>query len=139
MHLTGKHTGNPSSTSHLCCSNCPPQAGPPLSGVQPALLFADQRLVTLLNDLLTFRQDHLDVAWVAHVRVDSAMSSVRATSLFWRLVDLDVLNDQVSSVKALDIGVGFGVLKESEEEFGGLDWPSCSSNTELFAYKTVLA
>ena len=60
------------------------------------------------------------------------MSSVRATSLFWRLVDLDVLNDQVSSVKALDIGVGFGVLKESEEEFGGLDWVTGSRDTELF-------
>jgi hypothetical protein len=92
----------------------------------------EQRLVTPLNDLLTFGQDHLDVAWAAHVRVDSAMSSVRATSLFWCLVDLDVLDDQVSSVKALDIGVGFGVLKESEEEFGGFDWMTGSRDTELF-------
>ena len=72
------------------------------------------------------------MARIAHIRIDSTVGSVGSTSLLWSLVDLDVLNDQVSSVKALDIGVGFGVLKESEEEFGGLDWVTGSRDTELF-------
>ena len=63
------------------------------------------------------------------------MSSVCATSLFWCLVDLDVLDDQVSSVKALDIGVGFCILKETEKEFGGFDWMTGARYTELFAYR----
>jgi hypothetical protein len=63
------------------------------------------------------------------------MRSVCATSLFWCLVDLDVLDDQVSSVKALDVGVGFGILQESEEEFGRFDWMTGSRDTELFTYR----
>src|ERR1700722_11055509 len=90
---------NSSSTSLLCRSNCPPQASPPLSGVQPALLLADYGILTLLHNLLAFRQDHLDVAWVAHIRINSAVSPVCSTSLFWCLVDLDMLDNQVSGVK----------------------------------------
>ncbi len=52
------------------------------------------------------------MAWVAHVWVDSTVGSVSSTSLFWCLIDLDVLDNQVASVKTLDISVGFGVLEE---------------------------
>jgi hypothetical protein len=128
----GQAYQSPSSVWYSCRRNRPPQPSTPLSRIQSAFLLVDQRLLTPLNHLLTFRQDHLNVAWVAHVRVDSAMSSVCATSLFWCLVDLDVLNDQVSSVKALDIGVGLCILKETEKEFGGFDWMTGSRDTELF-------
>ena len=62
------------------------------------------------------------------------MSSVCSTSLFWCLVDLNVLDNQVSGVKAFNIGIGFGVLEESEEEFSGFDWMAGTGYTELFAY-----
>ena len=61
------------------------------------------------------------------------MRSVCSTSLFRRLVDLDVLDNQVASVKAFHIGVGLGVLEKSEEEFSGFDWMTGPSNAELFA------
>ena len=63
------------------------------------------------------------------------MSSVRSTSLLWGLVDLDVLDNQASGVKTFNIGIGFGVLEESKEEFGGFDWMAGTGYTELFAYR----
>lgn len=64
------------------------------------------------------------MAWVAHVWVDSAVGSVCSSSLLGGLVDLDVLNDQVFGVETLCVGVGLGVLEETEEKFGGFDWVS---------------
>lgn len=61
------------------------------------------------------------------------MGTVRASSLLWCLVDLDVLDDQVAGVKTLGVGVGLGVLEEREEELGGLDWPAGLGDTELLA------
>jgi hypothetical protein len=49
------------------------------------------------------------------------------------LIDLDVLDDEVAGVEALRVGIGFGVLEETEEEFGGLDGPAGSRDTEGFA------
>lgn len=43
-----------------------------------------------------------------------AMSTVRATTLLGRLVDLDVLDNQIARVEALGVGVGLGVLEERE-------------------------
>lgn len=63
------------------------------------------------------------------------MSSVCPTSLFWCLVDLDVLDNQVSSVKAFNIGIGFGVLEEPKEEFSRFDWMAGTGYAELFAYR----
>jgi hypothetical protein len=54
--------------------------------------------------------------------------------LLGSLVDLDVLDDEVASIETLGIGVCLSVLKETEEELGGLDWPSCARDTELLAY-----
>ena len=63
----------------------------------------------------------------------TTVSTVRSASLLWCLVDLDVLDDQVSSVKALGVGVGLSVLEESKEELSRLDWPSSTGNTELLS------
>lgn len=52
------------------------------------------------------------MAWIAHVRIDSTVSSVSSSSLLWGLVDLDVLNDQIASIEALGVGIRFGVLEE---------------------------
>ena len=52
------------------------------------------------------------------------MSAVCAPSLLRGLVDLDVLNDQISGVEAFGVGIGFGVFEEAEEEFGRLLWPA---------------
>ena len=89
----------PSFTSRL--DRSPPGHRAPLSRIQsPALILVDQALLALLHDLRALGQDHLDVARVAHVRVDAAVGSVGSSSLLRRLVDLDVLDDQVAGVEA---------------------------------------
>lgn len=49
------------------------------------------------------------------------------------LIDLDVLDDEVAGVEALGVGVGFGVLEETEEEVGGLDGPAGLGDAEGLA------
>ena len=61
------------------------------------------------------------------------MSTVRATTLLGRLVDLDVLDDQIRGVEAFGICVCLCVLEEAEEELGGLDGPAGTGYTKLFA------
>lgn len=64
------------------------------------------------------------------------MSAVGATALLGRLVDLDVLDDQVAGVEAFGVGVRFGILEQAEEELGGLFGPAGFGDAELFALKT---
>jgi hypothetical protein len=61
------------------------------------------------------------------------VGAVCAAALLGGLVDLDVLDDQVASVETLGIGVGLGVLEETEEELGGLDGPAGAGDAELLA------
>ena len=77
------------------------------------------------------------MAGVAHVGVDTTVSTVCAATLLGCLVDLDVLDDKVGGVKTLDIGIGFGVLEETEEEFGRLYWVASFRDTELLACSIV--
>lgn len=53
--------------------------------------------------------------------------------MLWCLVDLDVRDDEIGGIKALEVGVGLRVSKKAEEELGGLLWPSGSGNTELLS------
>lgn len=73
------------------------------------------------------------MARVGHVRVDATVGAVRSATLLGGLVDLDVLDDQVRGVEALGVGVGFGVLEQTEEELGRLDWVAGLGDTELLA------
>lgn len=61
------------------------------------------------------------------------MGAVSPSSLLGGLVDLDVLDDQVAGVETLDIGVGGGVLEETEKVLGRLSGPSSAGDTELLA------
>lgn len=63
------------------------------------------------------------------------MSTVCASSLLRCLVDLDVLDDEVGGIEALGVGIGFGVLEETEEELGGLDWPAGTGDAHLLAWR----
>ena len=65
------------------------------------------------------------------------MSTVCTTALFGRLVDLDMLHDQVAGVEAFGVCVGFGVLEETEEELGGLFGPAGLGDAELFAWAVL--
>src|SRR5271170_465019 len=97
-----------------------PQSQPLLSGIQSA--FALCKFRSFLHLLGRLGQDHLDVARIAHVRVDTAVSAVCSSTLLGCLVDLNVLDDQVGGVEAFGIGIRFGVLEEAEKKLGRLDW-----------------
>jgi hypothetical protein len=104
-----------------------------LSCIQSTLLRRERILGTFLHSFFPFSQDHLDVAWIAHVRIDSAVSSVCSSTLLRCLVDLNVLDNQIAGVQAFGVGIGFSVLQERQEEFGGFDWVACSRDTKLFS------
>jgi hypothetical protein len=59
------------------------------------------------------------------------MRTICSSSLLRSLVDLDVLDDEGRGIEALGVCIGFGIAEETEEEFGGLDWPASFGNTEL--------
>lgn len=63
----------------------------------------------------------------------TTVSTVCPSSLLWGLVDLDVLDDQVSSIKTLGIGIGLSVLEQTEQELGALNWPSGARDTKLLS------
>ena len=44
-----------------------------------------------------------------------------------------MLDNEVSGIETLGVGIGFGVLEEREEEFSRLDGPAGLGDTELFA------
>lgn len=61
------------------------------------------------------------------------MGAVCPAALLGGLVDLNVLDNEVASVETLGVGVGLGVLKETEEELGRLDGPAGTGDTKLLA------
>jgi len=61
------------------------------------------------------------------------VGTVCAAALLGGLVDLDVLDNQVASVETLGVGVGLGVLEETEDELGALDGPAGLGDTKLLA------
>jgi hypothetical protein len=65
------------------------------------------------------------------------VGTICSAALLWCLIDLDVLNDQVTSIETLGIRVCFGVLEKTEEEFSGLDGPSSAGDTELLSCNSV--
>lgn len=54
----------------------------------------------------------------------STVSSVRPSPGLWSLVDNNVLDEQVLNGKVLGIGVGLGVLQQTEDELNRLGGPS---------------
>lgn len=69
----------------------------------------------------------------------TTVSTVGASAALGGLVDLDVLDNEVASVKTLGVGVGLSVLQEVDEELGGLLGPASLANTELLACRILLA
>ena len=73
----------------------------------------------------------------AGVKTYTTVGTVCPSALLGGLVDLDVLDNQSTSVETLGIGVGLSVLEEVEDVLGGLDGPAGSGDTELLAYSTT--
>jgi hypothetical protein len=82
-------------------------------------------LGTLLGDLVLFLGgENLDVARRRQERSNSTVSSVGSSSALCSSVDLNVAEDELLSVKALDLSVGFEVGQKVEDDLHGFCWPS---------------
>ena len=66
------------------------------------------------------------------------MRTIGTPPLLRRLVDLDMLHDEIARVETLGICVRFGVFEEAEQELGGFDGPAGFGDAELFAYSTTI-
>jgi hypothetical protein len=54
--------------------------------------------------------------------------------LFWGLIDLDVLDDEIAGVEALSISIRFCILEETEEKIGGFNGPATFCGAECLGY-----
>lgn len=63
----------------------------------------------------------------------TTVGTVGASPSLGGLVDLDVLDNEVTGVETLGVGVGLSVLEEVGEESGGLDGPASLADTPLVA------
>merc|ERR1711981_577390 len=96
-------------------------------------------LLGLLGDsLLTFGQDHFDVARVRHEWIDSTVGAVRSSTVLWRLVDADVFDVEAVDVETLEFGVGLGVSQELEEVLARLFWPSTLAGLHAWRARELL-
>lgn len=125
-----------------------------LPRVEMLALLAVDDFWGLLHDLGALGEDELDMAGVgpaklapallfllivmcnSHVRVDTTVGTVRASPLLRRLVDLDVLHNQVLRVQALGIRIRLSVLEQTEQKLRRLHRPAGLAHAELLAYIT---
>lgn len=62
-----------------------------------------------------------------------SMSAISSTSLLRRLIDLNMLDDQIARIQTLGVRVRFCVFEQAEEEFGGFNGPAGFGYAKLFA------
>jgi len=74
----------------------------------------------LWNSLFLLREDHLDVAGGAHVRVNPAVSSVKSSVYLRSLVHLDVFNDQRIYIHTLQLSITLCISKHVQQKFSTL-------------------
>ena len=61
------------------------------------------------------------------------MCTISTTTLLRRLVDLNMLDDQVASIEAFGVCVRFCVFEEPEQKLGGLFGPAGFGDAELLS------
>ena len=69
----------------------------------------------------------------------ATVGTVSAPALLGGLVDLDVLDDQVAGVETLGVGIGFGILEQTNQELSRLDGPAGLGDTESLACKKIIS
>jgi len=67
------------------------------------------------DSFFTFGQDHFDVTWVRHERIDSTVGSVDSSSVGWSLVDTDVFDEKGVDIERFKLGVGLGVSEKFQQ------------------------
>jgi len=88
-------------------------------------------LAGFLNFIRGLRDDHLDVARLAHVGTHTTVGTVSATTALRSAVDGDHLDGQVVGVEALGFGVGLGVLEHVKDNLDRLDRPATLASRDV--------
>jgi hypothetical protein len=65
------------------------------------------------------------------------VGTVRASPLLGRLVDLNVLDNQVAGIETLGVGIRLSVLEQVRQELRRLDGPASLGHAELLAYMST--
>lgn len=123
------YRSSPSPSTRLSLNESLAELGTALAGRQTDIGLGGG----LLNSLIGLSEDELDVARLAHVRVDlfdwsastfptsvhlrlptyTTVGTVGSAPVSRSLVNLDTADDKVGGVEALGIGVGLGVLEKA--------------------------
>src|SRR5437762_1920851 len=61
------------------------------------------------------------------------MCTIGASPLFGSLVNLYVLDNEISGIKTLGVCIRFGILEQGEEEFSRFDRPASFGDIELLS------
>lgn len=94
-------------------------------GSELALVKADNVGGGSLGDLGGgLAEEDFGVDGVTLVRVDTTVSTVRATAGLGSLLDHNVADNELLSLETLGLSVGLGVLEKGKEELDRLDGPS---------------
>merc|ERR1712137_666053 len=81
-------------------------------------------LFWLLCRLFLFLKDHLNVRWARHVRANTTMRTVCSSTSLLCCIHLNVFDDQIVSVQIFELGITFGILQQTQNDFTRLYWPS---------------
>jgi hypothetical protein len=65
-------------------------------------------------------------------RTYTTVGAVSASPLLGSLVNLDVLDDKVSGIKTLGVGIRFSILEQGEQKSSRFNWPASLGDAELF-------
>lgn len=84
----------------------------------------NSRAVSLGHLSSGFGKVDLNVAWVSLVRVDTSVSAVCAATSLGGLVDDDVTDYQLFSVKPFAISVCLGIFEKVQKELDRLNGPA---------------
>jgi len=78
----------------------------------------------LRDRLFLLGENDFYVTRAAHVRIDSTVSAVGASTHLWRTIHLNVLNDKMIRVQTLKLRIALGVLEHLKQKFGALFRPT---------------
>jgi hypothetical protein len=87
--------------------------------------------------MLLLRQDQLNMTGGIHVGTDATVGTVGSTTVFGRLLNLDMADNEIIHVKALDLGIALSILEQLQKEISRFDGPATLRRVESFGLCTT--
>merc|ERR1711908_109564 len=86
-------------------------------------LWFDLATLGSLHSMLLLGEDNFHVAWRAHVRINTTVSTVCATALLLSTVHLNMRDEQLVHFQALQLSVCLSIQEKVEDKLCRLLWP----------------